>query len=711
MTTFSETENEIDDPYTAFNYATWTPNTQVTLTNVPWNSDYRDIVQFDNQGALNKYIDDKQSANIRMQSMTYHRPGRPIKIEVPLGRALKYNYLRAHNPAQPVPGNDQPMTYYYFITEVEHVAPNTTAVYLQLDVVQTYLYSVRFGQCFVESGHIGIANENQFINYGREYLTIPEGLDVGGEYQISDVHKRDIASARAAISNDARYNIIVTSNVSLVKETGDVNDPQLNSAVGSSFANLPNGAEAYLFDNLQDFRNFLVIYSDKPWITQGITSIKAVPANLVSDYGADTLNVEVNGVTFKQLIGGTLDTKTTSLVNNWRILERQKVPVRYRHLWKFQTYPYMVLELTSHTGTPIIIKPESWNSENAEVVEVAHFAEPGARLAFYPYRYNAASTSPVERDEFGVVNDGGEFLDMATGIFNFPTFSTLNNSYVSFMASNSNSLAYQHSSADWSQQRAQTGNQLAYNQASAGMGLSNDLSQQGINAQQRQANLANSTAAFRGAAQAVNGVVGSLTPGQAIGSVANTAVGTAIGMHQTHESMQINTGLAEGSNASSVANQGYMRDTNKAYADYASQGDYENTIKGINAKIQDAQMIQPTTAGQVGGDAFLLASYRWGYDLKIKTLDAAAMARVGETWLRYGYQVNRFMQLPQQLNLMRYFTYWKLKETYILEGNFPESFKVALRGIFEKGVTVWVTPDYIGRVDIGENYAYAGTRY
>lgn len=711
MTTFYDAESQIDDPYEAFNYATWTPNTEVTMTNVPWNSDYRDIVQFDNQAALNSYIERTPSANIRMTGMTYHRPGKPIRIEVPLGRALKYNYLRATNPAQPVPGNDMPMTYYYFITEVEHVAPNTTAVYLQLDVIQTYLYSTSFGQCFVESGHIGIANENQFKNYGRDYLTIPEGLDVGGEYQITNVYKRDIASARAGQSPEARYNIIVTTNVTFLEEPGTVADAQLNSAHGSVFENLPNGSEAYLFDNVQDFRNFLVIYTDKPWITQGITSIKAVPANIVSDYGADTLDVEMNGVTFKQLVGGSLDTKMTSLAVNWRVVEREKVPVRYRHLWKFQTYPYTVLELTSHTGTPVIIKPESWNNENGEVVEVAHFAEPGARLAFYPFRYNAASSSPVETDRFGVVNDGGEFLDMATGIFNFPTFSTLNNSYVSFMASNANSIAFQHSSADWSQQRAQTGNQLAYNQASAGMGLSNDLSQQGINAQQRQANLANSTAAFRGAATAFNGVAGALTPGQAIGSVANAAVSTAIGVHQTHESMQINTGLAAGSNASSVANQGYMRDTNKAYGDYASQGDYENTIKGINAKIQDAQMIQPTTAGQVGGDAFLLATYRWGYDLKVKTLDPGAMARVGETWLRYGYQVNRFIQLPPKLNLMRYFTYWKLKETYILEGNFPESFKVAIRGIFEKGVTVWAVPDYIGRVDIGQNYANAGTRY
>lgn len=695
-----------------FNYAAWTPNTEITMTNVPWNSDYRDIVRFDNQNLLNSYIDSQSGPTINISEMTYHKPERPIMIEIPYGRALRFNYLRAHNPAQPVPGFDIPMTYYYFITEIEHRAPNTTAVYLQLDVVQTYIYRTKFGSCYVESGHLGIANTRQFENHGRNYLTTPEGLDVGGEYQITEVHKHEIASARTDDISKAAYSIVVTTTVSFFDEPGTIDEALMNSATGSTFGNLPNGAETYLFRDNASLRLFLEAYREKTWITQGIISIKAVPTRLIEEYGAQIETKIVNGVTFNKLIDGSLKTKTTRLAENWRALERQKVPERYRHLWKFQTYPYMVLELTSYTGTPIMLKPESWNNNDGTIIESAHFAEPGARLAFYPYRYNAADSSPVEADQFGVVNDGGEFLDMTTGIFNFPTFSTVNNSYISFMASNSNSIAYQHQSADWSQQRSQTGNQLAYDQATAGMGLSQDLTNQGISAAQQQSNLTNSTAALSGLSGAVNGVIGARTPGSAVGAVANSAVNTAIGIHQNVGAMNISTGLARGQNNSSVSNQGYMRDSNKGYADYATRGDYSNVVAGITAKIQDAKLIQPTSAGQVGGDAFLLATYRWGYDLKIKTLDPAAMARVGEYWLRYGYQVNRFIvNMPEDFHVMTKFTYWKLKETYITEGNFPEKYKLALRGIFEKGVTVWRTPSEIGSIDIANNYALGGINY
>lgn len=44
-----------------------------------------------------------------------------------------------------------------------------------------------------------------------------------------------------------------------------------------------------------------------------------------------------------------------------------------------------------------------------------------------------------------------------------------------------------------------------------------------------------------------------------------------------------------------------MRDTNRDYADFAARGDYANQIGAINAKVQDATLIQPTTSGQVMG--------------------------------------------------------------------------------------------------------------
>jgi hypothetical protein len=110
----------------------------------------------------------------------------------------------------------------------------------------------------------------------------------------------------------------------------------------------------------------------------------------------------------------------------------------------------------------------------------------------------------------------------------------------------------------------------------------------------------------------------------------------------------------------------------------------------------------------VGGDAFLLAQYKWGYDIKVKMIQPAILNAVGEYMLRYGYAVNRFGQMPSTLQVMEKFTYWKLRETYITSAQCPEMFKQALRGIMEKGVTVWSNPADIGTIDMADNAPLTG---
>jgi hypothetical protein len=582
-------------------------------------------------------------------------------------------------------------------------------------VWQTFGYGVSFGNCYIERGHIGIANVAGFNDYGREHLTIPEGLDIGNEYRIVEHWSRQISSSRGAEGSNPNYSIMVLSTVALDADPGTIDAPNLESATGSEMENLPNGAEIYMFESLSQFKTFMSAMSDKPWITQGIISITAIPH--YSEYDIGLTGVIVGGVAFYKVKSGSLTTKKYEMRANWRTQIEGIFPERYRHLKKFWTFPYMVLELTTNNGTPLVLKPESWNDPGGNVVEVPHFAPPGARLVFYPYGYNKANVAQTS-DSFGILFDGGEFLDMATGIFNFPTFSIVNNGYMSFMAANTHGIAYQHSSADWSQQRALTGNQLSYDQASSGMELSEQLNRLGINAATQSTGLANETAGWRALQGGINagmsgaaggakgGPVGAAT-GALLG-VANQGASWAIEINQNNKALGISTGLSNATNRAQVENQGYVRDTNKSYADYAAKGDYQNTIAAINAKVQDAKLIQPTTAGQVGGDAFNLATYGWRYDVKVKLLNYASMTAIGEYWLRYGYQVNKFGRMPASLMVMENFTYWKLRETYITSSSCPETFKQAIRGIFEKGVTVWAEPSDIGNIDIGDNSPLEG---
>lgn len=734
-----------------FNYALWTPNTELSLVNVPWNSDYRDIVRFDDRRALNRYIDSRQPTGIIVNQVSYVKFGEPIRLDIPINRAMKYNYLRASNSLQPVPGNDEKRDYYYFILDVRYVAPNTTELVLQLDVVQTFIYDVEFGRCYVERGHIGIANENQFSNYGRDYLTVPEGLDIGADYRI--IAKRVEEIMTTIELEGMECDVLVVSTVDLLQDPGTEEDPNLENAEPSTINGLPSGAGFYLFEGPFSFRAFMRNMKKYPWITQGIISVTAVPK--VNRYlpPSQRITYPPIGIPMEMTDFHAYPVKHRPF-NGWRdrweILKY--IPEKYRHLRKLFTYPYMVIEMTTWSGTPVVLRPEAWNDPNAEFLERMTYMPPNQRVQFLPRRYNSSGQevenmfgwTDEQLEEFTGGNqefidwlsdlgdDYGDYLDIITQVANFPALPIVNNMAISFMASNAHSIAYQRRSADWSQQRAMQGAAVQYGQANRAIDTAYEQYQIGVTADASQVANQNRTQAAQAVVSGIGGMVGNAASGAMggaafgpAGAAAGAAAGavngaisgitnginTGIGIAANDESLAIRNLAASRNITAQTGQMSYVADTNNAYAKFAARGDYANAIAGINAKVQDAEMIQPSVSGQFGGDAANISHGTMEMSLRWKLIDEAAIRRVGDFWLRYGYAIQAFVQPPANLHVMTRFTYWKLLETYISSATIPESFKQTIRGVLEKGVTVWRNPDDMGKVDLGDNKPLAGIRY
>jgi hypothetical protein len=197
------------------------------------------------------------------------------------------------------------------------------------------------------------------------------------------------------------------------------------------------------------------------------------------------------------------------------------------------------------------------------------------------------------------------------------------------------------------------------------------------------------------------GVAGGLS------SAAANAASTSLENANRNSSQALRSSAANAGTGAQNNNSAYLRDTNKSLADFSARGDYQNAIAGIQSKIQDAALTQPTTSGQVGGESINLIHGNVELSIRWKTIDAAAQSSIGEYWLRYGYAVEQFSKIDR-LMVMTKFTYWKLKETYIRTAPMPESYRQAIRGMFEKGVTLWADPDDIGVIDMADNKALDG---
>ena len=91
------------------NYAVWSAGTRLTFHNVPWNSDYRDVVTFPSQSKLDEYL--LSGSLVEFTTSSYAKAYENVRVGLPFNAVYSMNYLRVENPMQPVVG-DAPRVFY-----------------------------------------------------------------------------------------------------------------------------------------------------------------------------------------------------------------------------------------------------------------------------------------------------------------------------------------------------------------------------------------------------------------------------------------------------------------------------------------------------------------------------------------------------------------------------------------------------------------------
>lgn len=735
-----------------FSYAKWTPNTRFKLCNVPWDMGYRDIVKWDRQ-SQKEYFD--RLDGIEFADCTMAKYGLPVRLPVPFAQASQYNYLIATNDYD----FDTPRSWYYFIQTCDYVNASTTQLNIQLDVWQSFQHDVQLGNAYVERGHVGVANENAWKDWGKTYLDLPEGLDTGKCTVLTNESWHPLMGAKS--NSEYSYGIIIATTVKLEADVGNKDNPTVQSATGSTFENQMNGTELYYLDNTSDIFKFFGAGSTKPWATQGICGIymvPSIPSKMLEGHAAKNpklfgADVQWSGSCW--LLTGNVANSSSrydDIINIKNFRNVFNLPERYKYLKKFLIAPYAFIECSCLNGTVITYEPEQIPSADLIVRESWNYAPPSPRLNFYARGYHAGNLGERQPlpNGLGLPIDTGEMLNASFGITNFPTFMAVNNGSALALANSAYTRQYAQQSADWGFQKTQMGINNAYAQAQVGtqyaseqnkLGTANRNAMMAINNQSAQmsSDLTLKNLSFNNRMNQINTVgsgaanaIGSLATGNvggAVGAIAGTAIGAWANQQSYDNSVSSNsqalsntfaTNAATTSQANAyslaqtnLSNQQTMQlaDMNKQLAQATAQGDYENTIAGINAQVQQTQTVPPTTSGALGGDAFNLANGLIGVMVRFRQIPPSAMQAIGEVWLRYGYYVQRFMQLPANLMAMSNFTYWKLHELYVRSSTCPEEYRLTVKGIFESGVTVWTDPDKIGVTDYADNTPLSGIAY
>ena len=686
---------------------TWPVGTEVTLMQVPWDVNYRDIVIWDDVQQRNAYLDAQAISGTGWHSkqFSYCRPNEPVNVPVPYSAAYKYNYVVVQNPMQPVDGEEQPLKLCYFILSTDYVAPGTTQLTLQLDVIQTYQFGVRLGNMFVERGHMGVSNavfkngvHNLQGQYLRKYLNVPEGLDVGDSYVMANHEWYPLTDA----STFDIGKIIIISSADLAADPGTTDNPNLNVADGQNADGIPSGCNVYSMD-LPTFKAVLNAMKEKSWVAQCIQSVSTFPARLLSA-GVDVQLFGNSGITM-QFLGETdtleLPLKTYATTGNIYQQLSNGVPDGYHDLYKAYTYPYSVIELTAYNGNSVFVKPELVYGNTLALTVIGCAVAPFARIGVFPTNYGQAfeGGQPVNHNQYrwhgfdgsdhtGVI-PSGDFLDSCLWLADFPQFSIVNSNYITYLASTAHTRAYQYESAGWQNAKSNAASDLAYTQAmnQTALNEANRYDQGPIGAPQ----IANYAGQAMGA---IESGLNRLTGQPAVSSNEVTLAGAANYLAQRQ------TGNLAFNATQDLSRQ--VAGQNLDYAKYAARGDYANQIAAINATVQDAALQAPSTVGQMCGQGFMWKNGIVGFAVNYKTAGGAAMRTVCDYWARYGYKIQRFYNFGNAkmtaLKIMDHFSYWKVSETYITCAKANEAEKDAIRGVLEKGVTVWGNPSEIGNI-------------
>ena len=143
------------------------------LKGIRLNENYTDTAYFDTEQAQYNYFQSKISQSLTQENYTYlrHTVGQ-IKVKLTMRQLQGCSYMMFKNVGlvdQTKKYEDK--WYYCFVTNYEYINDETTLVFFEIDLLQTYMFDYTTKPCMVERNHA----VDDTLGKNR----VPEGLDTG----------------------------------------------------------------------------------------------------------------------------------------------------------------------------------------------------------------------------------------------------------------------------------------------------------------------------------------------------------------------------------------------------------------------------------------------------------------------------------------------------------------------------------------------------
>ena len=386
-----------------FDYSRWGVGTQVKLCNVLFNADYADVVKFDDAASRDSYFDSLDGRVVVLQTAFQQVPRDAVKIPIPYDSAIRYNYLFIDIPTPT--SDDQPIDYvaadrakrfYFFITDIEQLAPNTSKVSIALDVWNTYIYDVSIPYLMLERGHAPVAatDTDTYLNDPRvhsRYLLAPD-VNYGDIENVSGASWVPIGNGTKYVCFACTYSITQLQSVAVGTDLDPTTPASYDDESGRhgykmAVSGYDFGMGGVDFSDVETpVQSFNVGYrADVPSLFS--YAIEAETARAFFDYlsrraphilssvqacyvlGDDVAQFydgfDFHGYTLYKVAPREVTTNINLDKNMFAYDER------YERFTKLYTYPYAVLEVSDNNGSSFQIRIEDVTSASHLQVNLA----------------------------------------------------------------------------------------------------------------------------------------------------------------------------------------------------------------------------------------------------------------------------------------------------------------------------------------------------
>ena len=334
-----------------------TPNGNVRLMSVNFDSTYKDVVDFASVSAQTTHFSAKTLFNYDTENFTYIQKDSYLRINANADTLYSCNYVMYQNTAF------TSKWFYAFIDRIEWLSDNTSAVYISTDVWQTWQFDTALKPSFVEREHsvTDVVGEN----------TIPEGLELG-DYLIA-------AETQTRLNS---LSIVVSTTISDIERDLSVPWKAFTKTVepGGQYMGIYSGSAYLKFPctsaGISNLNVFLQTITEAG-ASDVVSSIFMCPSNMLFENKAGTDAQPQSGHSTKSLTF-ILPTAPASL-DGYTPLNN-----------KMKTFPYTSLYVHNNNGSGAVYPFENFDGSPTFKVYGNPHANPTFKIT--PKNYKLSST-------------------------------------------------------------------------------------------------------------------------------------------------------------------------------------------------------------------------------------------------------------------------------------------------------------------------------